>query len=230
MRRRLADLFKRFNDSLSVSIESNRMGENGTLFTDQQRKGSLISIKLKLDRNKMVYHDTDVEPVKTMHFDFPFVNKVLSQLQLIPFRQQLEFELIMADDSGVPVNVELLSFHGKRPEQLMSDEKGRPVAGITAEVRKRIVDPSPQRHDTVLFNRCKISAGVSSRFLHTSSRKFAFYVRASNIDLAMWEERFPGCEVPQALSKGFYVSTSRAEAMEKARSQKKRPREEDATE
>jgi hypothetical protein len=231
MQRKLTDLFKRFNKNLSVCVSSNRVGENGALFTNQQRKGSMISVTLKIDRSKMVHYDTDVEPRKTLHFDFPFVNKVLSQLQIIPFRQQLEFEMTMTDDEGGPLNVELLSFHGKRPEQLLSDENGRPIPSVTAEVRKRIVDPSPQRLDTVRFTRCKISPGVSSRFLHTSSRKFAFRVQASNVNLERWRACFPGCEeVPHALGRGFLVTTSRAEAMEKVRAGKKRQREEDATE
>jgi hypothetical protein len=138
--------------------------------------------------------------------------------------------MTITDDTGGPLSVELLSFYGKRPEQLLSDENGRPIPSVTAEVRKRIVDPSPQRLDTVLFTRCKISPGVSSRFLHTSSRKFAFRVQASNVNLERWNACFPGCAVPHALGRGFLVTTSRAEAMKKVRAGKKRQREEDATE
>ena len=221
MQKKLKTLFDRFSNNLKVCVASNKAGEDGALFTNLAHKGSVIRVTLKLNRNQMM-HDDDG---KTLYFDFNFVHRVMQRLQIIPSGQQLQFEMRLTDDRGDEVSPELMGSTRNRPAQLLSSDAGRPIRSSTSQVRTKAIDPSPSRLDTVVFDSVRITSGVGSRYLYTTTRKFAFKVCASNVDLDRWHECFPGCEVPQALGEGFLVTTTRANRMEIFRARKRKIRD-----
>ena len=227
VRDRIVSLFALLNEHVAVTVEAHKAGDDGTLFSNWDKsRGSKLTVTLKLDRGKMLYYDTENVGDRPLYFDFSAVNNVAREMAIIPPHEQLEFELALVDERGNRVHADTMGSAKKRPAHLLCTDDGTPLAKVTAQVGRRAVDASPGRLDSVVFRRIMISCGVSSRFLHTESKKFAFRVFASNVDLDRWEACFPNCDLPTALSTGFLVSTSRAPAMERCRSKQKREREE----
>lgn len=237
IRERLISLFSIFQRHIFIEINAHVSGEDGTLFSNwASARGSRLTVTLKLDRPNTLYYDTehDKDP---RYFDFSAVNNVVKQLKLVPRGEQLHFDLQLVDDQGNAVHVEQMGNVNKRPQHLMSDERGLPLPNVTAAVQQKrqgqqqkpttsqsSSSSSPNHLDSVVFPRVLITTGVSSRFLHTESKKFAFRAVASNISLDRWKTCFPHLELPTVQSSSFFVCTSRAAQMAKTRSNQKRKR------
>jgi hypothetical protein len=230
LRDRLIALFALFNKHLTIEMEPDKLGEDGTVYSSWRKyKGSKLKITLKLDRPKMLHYDDEQGERTALYFDFATVNNIMKKMMLIPARAQLEFELQMVDDNGDPVSLDRMGTAKKRPESLLSNEDGVPIHKITSEVRRRSADPSPRRLDSIVFSRILISSGVSSRCLHTKHKRFRFRVLPSNVDKNRWAACFPGCDAPCAIGDGFCVYTSRARAMKNVRVNRKLEKQKQST-
>lgn len=217
MRESLTALFELFSRNLRVDVQSHKVGEN-TLFSNSEKsRGSRINVTLKLNRQKTEHFDSDNAPGVPLYFDFATVNNVMNRMRIFRFRERLEFKLELVQDDGALVRAYRMGTVRRRPEHLISDEKGTPVEDMKSSVRTKKMDSSSSRLDSVVFPGCLISAGVSSRCLETPSKKFAFKISTSNVEVDRWNACFPDCALPQALSEGFFVSTSRAQAVKRAR-------------
>ena len=234
IRERLTSLFSIFQRHIFIEINAHISGEDGTLFSNwASARGSRLTVILKLDRPNTLYYDTEHDKAPR-YFDFAAVNNVVKQLKLVPRGEQLHFDLQLVDDQGNFVHVDQMGNVNKRPQHLMSDERGVPLPKVTAAVQQKrqgqqrtttSESSSSLNHlDSVVFPRVLITTGVSSRFLHTESTKFAFRAVASNISLDRWKVCFPHLELPNVQSNSFFVCTSRASQMAKARSNQKRKR------
>ena len=181
-----------------------------------------MTVTLKLDRDKMSLGDDTDAQHNPLYFDFTTINNVMNDMAITPLREQLQFELRLVHANGDTVHVSQMGTFKKRPEQLLLTRNDTRATRVTASVLTRAKDPSPRRRDSVVFHDVIINSGVSSRCLHTESKKFAFQVLPSNVNAARWEAYFPGCKLPHALSNSFFVSTSRAPQIQTARSNLKR--------